>query len=292
MSRAQARSYKSRNDLLFVGACLQATTDTQSYAVRGTTNIGPHVKHPLLLIQTGEAPEAIHARFGGFADWFRKAMRLEPAQMRVARVDAGESLPNPREVAGAVITGSAAMVTERADWSERTAGWIRDAVDAQTPLFGVCYGHQLMAHALGGTVGWLPRGREIGTQTVTRAGKADGGWMDGLPVSFAAHTTHRQSVLVPPPGAEVLASSELDPNQLLRYAPHAFSAQFHPEFSAAAMRAYIVARTDALREEGLDPVALEADVRETEAARALLERFAHGALASSGVRAFESQPLS
>ncbi|TAN00645.1 MAG: glutamine amidotransferase [Rhodanobacteraceae bacterium] len=264
---------------------------------------------PLLLIQTGEAPEAIHARFGGFADWFRHAMRLEPTQLRVVRVDAGEPLPRPREVAGAVITGSAAMVTERADWSERTAGWIRDAVDTQTPLFGVCYGHQLMAHALGGTVGWLPHGREIGTQTitrqessgrgreigthtVTRGGNADGGWMDGLPVSFAAHTTHRQSVLVPPPDAEVLARSELDPYQMLRHAPHAFSSQFHPEFTAAAMRAYIVARTDALREEGLDPVALEADVRETEAARALLERFAHKALASDEVRAIESQPLS
>ena len=248
--------------------------------------------HPLLLVQTGDAPEAIRARFGGFADWFREAMRLEPAQMLIVRVDANQPLPNPREVAGAVITGSAAMVTERAAWSERTAGWIRDAVDAQTPLFGVCYGHQLMAHALGGTVGWLPHGREIGTQTVTRSGKTDGGWMDGLPASFAAHTTHRQSVLVPPPGTEVLARSELDPNQLLRYAPHAFSTQFHPEFTAAAMRAYIAARTDALREEGLDPAMLEADVHETEAARALLERFAHKALAGGEVQAFESKPLS
>ncbi len=252
----------------------------------------PVVIHPLLLIQTGDAPEAIRARFGGFADWFRHAMRLEPAQLRVVRVDAGEPLPKPREVAGAVITGSAAMVTERADWSERTAGWIRDAVDTQTPLFGVCYGHQLMAHALGGTVGWLPAGREIGTQTITLGASVDGDGPDDLPQAFPAHTTHRQSVLVPPPGAEVLARSELDPNQLLRYAPHAFSTQFHPEFTAAAMRAYIAARADALREEGLDPVALEASVGETEAARALLERFAHAALARGEVRAFESQPLS
>lgn len=55
------------------------------------------------------------------------------------------------------------MVTERADWSERTAGWIRNAMDAELPLFGVCYGHQLMAHALGGRVDYLPGGREIGT---------------------------------------------------------------------------------------------------------------------------------
>ncbi|HJP99676.1 MAG TPA: glutamine amidotransferase [Rhodanobacteraceae bacterium] len=233
---------------------------------------------PLLLIQTGEAPESIHARFGGFADWFREAMRIEPDRMRVVHVASGEPLPDPDAIAGAVITGSAAMVTDRADWSERTAGWIRDAVDAGTPLFGVCYGHQLMAHALGGSVGWLPAGREIGTRIITRHGRGGGGWLDGSPVTFPAHTTHRQSVLEPPPGAEVIASSELDPHQLLRYAPQAVSTQFHPEFGAATMRAYIDARADVLREEGFDPDTLRMEVRETESARGLLERFARTAM--------------
>ncbi|MBS0383345.1 MAG: glutamine amidotransferase [Proteobacteria bacterium] len=235
---------------------------------------------PLLLIQTGEAPDPIHARFGGFVDWFRAAMRLDSTQMQVARVDEGAPLPAPESIAGAVITGSGAMVTDRADWSERTAAWIRMAMDANLPLFGVCYGHQLMAHAMGGEVGWLPAGREIGTRVITRthADTADGAWLDGLPTAFPAHTTHRQSVLQPPPGAAVLARSELDPYQLLRYAPNALSTQFHPEFTAESMRAYLDARAAALREEGLDPVAISADVRPTEAARALLENFARAAL--------------
>lgn len=232
----------------------------------------------LLLIQTGEAPEPIHARFGGFADWFREAMGIEPERMRVVHVAAGDSLPDPDTIAGAVITGSAAMVTDRADWSERTAGWIRDAIDAKTPLFGVCYGHQLMAYALGGSVGWLPAGREIGTRTITLRGRDSGDWLSGLPATFPAHTTHRQSVLEPPPGVEVIASSELDPHQLLRYAPHALSTQFHPEFSAAVMRAYVDARADVLREEGLDVDTLRTEVQETEAARLLLERFARTVL--------------
>lgn len=236
------------------------------------------VMRQLLLVQTGEAPESIHARFGGFADWFRAAMRIEPERMRTVRVAAGEFLPSPHAIAGAVITGSASMVTDRADWSERTAGWIRDAIDAKTPLFGVCYGHQLMAYALGGSVGWLPAGREIGTRTITLRGRDSGDWLSGLPATFPAHTTHRQSVLEPPPGVEVIASSELDPHQLLRYAPHALSTQFHPEFSAAVMRAYVDARADVLREEGLDVDTLRTDVQETEAARLLLERFARTVL--------------
>jgi len=231
---------------------------------------------PLLLIQTGEAPDALVARFGGFADWFRAAMRIDSTQLRVVRVDAGERLPDPHDVPGAVITGSAAMVTERAVWSEYTAGWIRDAMGAATPLFGVCYGHQLMAHALGGTVGWLPAGREIGTESIQRLAETTGS--QELPLSFPAQTTHRQSVLEPPRGAEVLARSQRDPHQLLRYAPNALSSQFHPEFTPGFMRAYIEARAETLREEGLDPDALLAGVRETEAARLLLERFAHAAL--------------
>lgn len=249
-------------------------------AMLGIPSSGARAMQPLLLIQTGEAPDAIHARFGGFADWFLAAMHVDASRVRVARVDEGASLPAADQVAAAVITGSAAMVTERADWSERTAGWIREAIDAGTPLFGVCYGHQLMAHALGGTVGWLDAGREIGTQPIKRIapGETD---VTGttMPASFPAHTTHRQSVLAPPPGTTVVARSERDPHQVLRYAPHALSTQFHPEFRAEHMRAYIAARADALREEGLDPDALAADVVETEAARAMLERFAHAALA-------------
>lgn len=232
----------------------------------------------LLLIQTGEAPEIIHARFGGFADWFREAMRIQPERMRTVRVAAGEPLPDPDTIAGAVITGSASMVTDRAAWSERAAAWIRDAIDAETPMFGVCYGHQLMAHALGGSVGWLPAGREMGTRAITRHGREGSDWLAGLPAKFSAHTTHRQSVLEPPRGAEIIASSELDPHQLLRYAPYAISTQFHPEFGAAVMRAYIDARADALREEGFDIDALRRDACETEAARGLLQRFAQAAL--------------
>lgn len=235
---------------------------------------------PLLLIQTGEAPESIRVKLGGFADWFRAAMHLGPAHLRVVRVDKHQPLPPPREIAGAVITGSSAMVTDRSDWSENTVAWIRAALDKETPLFGVCYGHQLLTHALGGTVGWLPAGREIGTETITRSVPAsvEGDGLGELPMSFAAQTTHLQAVLEPPRGTEVLARSSRDPHQLLRYAPHVLSTQFHPEFRPEHLRAYIAARADTLREEGLDPEALSAAVTNTDAAHALLERFAHAAL--------------
>ena len=237
---------------------------------------------PLLIIQTGEAPEPILGRLGGFAQWFRTAMRLQPEQVRAVRVDTGKKLPAPKDITGAVITGSGAMVTDREAWSEDTAAWLRGAMDAELPLFGVCYGHQLMAHALGGTVGWLPSGREIGTQPIVRNGGEDH-LLNGMPLDFPAHTTHRQSVLEAPRDARVLARSAADPHQILRYGANAISTQFHPEFSTRFMRAYLRSREPALIEEGFDVPALHREVQATPDARGLLRRFARAALRSKVV---------
>ncbi|MBD8872610.1 glutamine amidotransferase [Rhodanobacter sp. DHB23] len=234
---------------------------------------------PILIIRTGRAPDAIRARHGDFPHWFRLGAQLPEQRLHVVDVEAGDSLPPPGTVAGALITGSAAMVTQRAAWSERTAGWIRNAMDAELPLFGVCYGHQLMAHALGGRVDYLPGGREIGTHAIEKLETAASDALAAsLPASFRAHTTHEQSVLEAPPGALVLARSARDPHQLLRYGPYALSAQFHPEFSADVMRAYILRKRADMQREGSDPHSSYREVAATPIARGFLQRFArhHG----------------
>lgn len=240
---------------------------------------------PVLIIRTGRAPDAIRARYGDFPHWFRLGAQLPEQRLHVVDVEAGEALPTPNTVAGALITGSAAMVTERAAWSERTAGWIRNAMDAELPLFGVCYGHQLMAHALGGRVDYLPGGREIGTHPIEKLETAAGDPLAAqLPESFRAHTTHEQSVLEPPPGTVVLARSARDPHQLLRYGPCALSTQFHPEFSADVMRAYIQRKRADMHREGFDPCGSYREVAATPVARGFLQRFARHHGLSHGAR--------
>ncbi|HEY8587300.1 MAG TPA: glutamine amidotransferase [Rhodanobacter sp.] len=239
---------------------------------------------PVIVIRAGRAPESIRARHGDFPHWFRLGAALDPRRLQVVDVVAGQTLPAPQEIAGAIITGSAAMVTERAAWSERTAGWIRDAMDAELPLFGVCYGHQLMAHALGGRVDYLPGGREIGTRTIELcAGAANDPLTQALPAAFRAHTTHEQGVIDAPEGATVLARSERDPHQALRYGPRAVSVQFHPEFSAEIMRAYVVRKRADMHREGTDPTQAFKAVGATPIARRLLRQFSrrHRWLATS-----------
>lgn len=151
---------------------------------------------PVLIVRTGRAPDVIAGRHGDFPRWFRLGLRLKDAHLRIVDVQHGDPLPDPDECAGAVITGSASMVTEKLAWSERTAGWIRDAMDSELPLFGVCYGHQLMSHALGGRIDYLPGGREMGTVRLrTHEHAASDSLGIALPAEFHAHATHEQSVL-------------------------------------------------------------------------------------------------
>jgi GMP synthase (glutamine-hydrolysing) len=229
---------------------------------------------PVLIVCTGRAPDTIRARHGDFHHWFLIAARLG-GPVQVVDVTAGESLPSAKSVAGAMITGSAAMVTERAAWSERTAGWIRDAMDSELPMLGVCYGHQLMAHALGGRVDYLPGGREIGTLPIELMPEAEHDpLLRAFPSTFRAHTTHEQSVLEPPSGSTVLARSARDPHHLLRYGRNAVSLQFHPEFNADVMRAYIQRKSSVMRQEGSNPGQVFRQVAPTPMARRLLRTFA------------------
>ncbi len=228
---------------------------------------------PFLIIETGDPAPSLR-RYGSFAHWIRVAAGLRAEQAAVYRVIDGHALPERDGFAGALITGSGAMVTERHDWSERSAAWLRDAAHAGMPLFGICYGHQLIAHALGGEVGYNPVGREMGTVRVERlAAASDDPLFGNHPHSFDAHATHLQTITRLPEGAVKLARSEKDECHAFRWGRSAWGVQFHPEFSIAMMQGYIAARHEKLLHEGIDSKALHRGVRAAPLARKLLRRF-------------------
>ncbi len=178
-----------------------------------------------------------------------------------------------------MITGAHAMVTEKHDWSERTAGWIPGVIDAGVPLMGICYGHQLIAHALGGHVDYNPRGAEYGTVKIRCTAHYQENILFGhLPPQFDAFASHSQSVIERPPGAQLLAGSALEPVQACFLPPLTWGVQFHPEFNPHITAAYIRATAQKLLAAGLDPGRLVAGLRDTPFSHTIIKRFADIAL--------------
>ena len=185
----------------------------------------------LTIIQTGDVPAALQPRFGAYPPMFRR-MFEEAGQAfdyDTVPVFHGAPFPDPADLDGIVITGSAAGVYDDYIWMDPLRHFIRAAYAKRTPMLGVCFGHQIMGDALGGDVRKSEKGWGLGRHTY--AVKSRPGFMDSAPPTLAVACSHQDQVIVPPAGAEVLLASEFTPNAGLLYTNGAaLSFQPHPEF--------------------------------------------------------------
>ena len=195
---------------------------------------------PLAIFKVGDTFPSIAAQLGDFEHWIVDG--LEPHKCVVQEFDPRQNitLPNVPDISGAIISGSHSMVTDKAPWSERLAAWLREAVPKKLPILGICFGHQLLAHAFGGNVENHPGGLEIGSVNVKLTDSAKKDLLfSSMPCDFAANAVHRQSVRTLPDQAVLLASNSFERHQAFRIGSRAWGVQFHPEFGEAAMQNYI-----------------------------------------------------
>lgn len=233
------------------------------------------MSRPVLIVATGSTFAQIAETQGDFGAWIAKGLG-QAVSHRLVQAQSAEALPDPSELAGVVLSGSHSMVSDREPWSERLAQWLTRCVAADVPVLGICYGHQLLAHAFGGLVSDRANHEfEIGTHTVElNADAASDPLFNAMPQRFNAQLVHRQSVSSLPAGAVLLAGSAGEACQAFRIGRAAWGVQFHPEFSTDAMRAYIREMPLEARDEGYDVDALSAGVRDTSDAASLLPGFA------------------
>lgn len=207
----------------------------------------------VLLLKAGEAASAVQLSVGDYEHWFVQSLGYERHRFDIRPVHRDAPLPRSDEGHDVVImTGSPASVTQLEPWMQRAADFMVETSARGVPVLGVCFGHQLLAHAHGAPVVRNTQGREIGTVAVTLSAEGlEDPLFDGLPERFTVYATHEDIVSRPPEGATVLAGNDNTAVQALAFGPLMRGVQFHPEVHPAAMRALILARADKLEQEAV-----------------------------------------
>ena len=230
----------------------------------------------LYIIKVGTTFSNILEKFGDFDKWTLEALGDVEIETSILDVENGAELPKAKDCAGVVITGSHAMVTEKLPWSVRLERWIPSLIEAKTPFFGICYGHQLLAEATGGEVGFHKMGKELGTVEVEQVSDCvDDHLFKELPNSFSVHATHAQTVLKLPKGARRLAANSYEPNHAFCVGECAWGVQFHPEYNVDVMCAYVEAQEEDLQTKGTDIKKVLGTVNDTPVASQVFRNFAH-----------------
>ncbi|MBX2824751.1 MAG: type 1 glutamine amidotransferase [Gammaproteobacteria bacterium] len=162
---------------------------------------------------------------------FRRLLTEDGHTSTTVNLDQGEPLPEHFDFDGLWVLGGPMDVWQEAEhpWLKAEKAYIREAVEERGMSYlGLCLGHQLLAEALGGSVG--PGEPEIGVCDVqmTEVG-ATGILLDGLPEIFSTLQWHSAEVKALPAGAQVLATSERCAVQAMQWGPRAYSLQFHLE---------------------------------------------------------------
>lgn len=180
------------------------------------------------ILQTGVPPVDLAARHGRY-DGMVGRMLGDGFATRTYDVAAGEWPERPEDHPAYVITGSPAGVYDPLPWIAALQGFIRVA-HGRARLVGLCFGHQVMAVALGGQVVKSEKGWGLGLHDYDVVARTP--WMEDDVRRVAVAASHQDQVIAPPDGATVFASSAFTPFAGLAYAGgHAISVQFHPEFA-------------------------------------------------------------
>ena len=192
----------------------------------------------LAILETGRPPGDLASHFGDYPAMFAELLG-DRFEIESFDVPAGR-FPVSSMHDAILITGSPAGVYEPLPWIEPLQQFIRSAKDSK--MIGVCFGHQVMAEALGGHVVKSDKGWGAGLHHYSVV--HDEPWIDSAG-EIAIPASHQDQVVVQPPNTEIVAASDFTPYAALAWTDRpAISFQFHPEFSPAFAKALIERRFD------------------------------------------------
>lgn len=171
------------------------------------------------ILQTGLAPETLAAEMGDYPDMFARLLKDQDLTFRSYRVVEMEFPKDVHECDGWLLTGSRHGAYEDLPFIKPLEAFIRKAYAAHVPMVGICFGHQIIAQALGGKVERFGGGWAVGPTDYD---------FDGQKITLNAW--HRDQVTQLPEGATVVGCNEFCENAALVYDNRIFTVQAHPEF--------------------------------------------------------------
>lgn len=227
------------------------------------------------IIKTGSTFLYLKNRYGDFDQQILSKINIPKSRLRVISVFNTPNYPYKDECAGIIITGSHNMVTENQDWIKNLMSWIREFSILKIPVLGICFGHQLIAQALGGKIDFNTQGIEIGTLPIFCKPCARNDLLFAvMPTSFSTYITHRQSLLIPPKDSLVLASSNREKYQAINFIKNRiWGVQFHPEFNKEIMDYYIDKQSEYIIKSGQDIMVIKNSVKDCPTGKKLLKHF-------------------
>ena len=187
------------------------------------------------ILQCGHFPEELQGETGDYGEIYQRFLSGRGFDFAVYPVVDGVFPESATACDGWLISGSKHGAYEDHPWIPRLEALIRDIHAARRPLVGICFGHQIIAQALGGTVEKYKGGWNVGR---TQYHFAEG--------DLALNAWHQDQITVLPPGAQVLASSDSCKYAALAYGDDIFSLQPHPEFNRAETGGLLRVRGDGL----------------------------------------------
>ncbi|KRW94546.1 type 1 glutamine amidotransferase [Paracoccus sp. MKU1] len=180
------------------------------------------------ILKCGQSPEELRGELGDYDTMFERLLAgrgFEFASYHVEHMDFPQGV---HDAQGWLLTGSRHGVYEDHAFIPPLQDFVRAAYAARVPLVGICFGHQLIAQALGGRVTKHPAGWAVGAQDYDFGGE-----------NVTLNAWHQDQVIHRPESAQVLAGNGFCENAALIYDDRAFTVQAHPEFSDAFIEGLI-----------------------------------------------------